>query len=163
MSQTFKDNIERLKFELKLEHSSNDLTLLAGLSSRKEVFDLQGYLTDEGFLNWVDPEQTILALILVKKLKPDQTPLTDPVSNETILTEKDYDQRAVIKEEDPQVESDTETETDEEDHDLKGRVKEALDLQLRFVREELPKRQFRGIDQLQREVVDRLNQITEKL
>jgi len=67
----------------------------------------------------------------------------------------------VKTEEDTRNESETESEEDEEAAEMKVRVQRAIDAQIAMIQSQIPPgRKFRDVDELQREVVDKLNAVT---
>ena len=168
--ETFQANISRLTRELSVDSTQEGLTLLAALKHKRDALDLQAYLTPDGFLSFEDPSDEFSAMILAMRLR-DEPPVLKLEGEQIRVKEQQQKGIMKIKEEPLKEDQDTDTECDEEDdenvimkikEDLRKKVSEAIENQIQFVRDELPNRQYCGVEELQREVVDKLNSFTER-
>ncbi len=104
-------------------------------------------------------------MLLAKRLRDDPPLVKLEAELPRLRDTKIKQEISYIKEEpvNEDQDTDTEIEDDEEGQEVRKKVEEALELQIQFVRDEVPKRKFSGVEELQREVVDKLNAITSRL
>jgi hypothetical protein len=89
-------------------------------------------------------------------------PAFSPAANQEGQVLQVEETKAHAKEATPN-DSETESEEDEETAEMKIRVQTAIDAQIEIIESQLPVgRTFRDVAELQREVVDKLNAVTQK-
>lgn len=148
------------------------------------VYDLQAFLTPEGFLDVANPYEKIQCMVITKRVQglatshsvteapvrvPKKPMLPAPASSLAAnlpgqVPLLQVEETKVKAEEDTLNETETESEEDEEAAEMRVRVQRALDAQIAMIQGQIPPgRKFRDVDELQREVVDKLNAVTNKV
>lgn len=153
--------------------------MLAKDKNSSSVFDLQAFLSPDGYLIAPDPYESIQVMVITKRV---QGPITsDNVREATVRAPKKTmvqapaispaanHQQQVLQVEETKAnaegstrnDTETESEEDEETVEMKDRVQRAINAQIEMIKSQIPPgRKFRDVDELQREVVDKLNAVT---